>query len=613
MEIAEDRFLQYRNLFNRNWPYVTAIVIYNAGFIGIYARYYSEQNITGDLVHHVTTALSQMNLGLFSKDYIYHNQDATGFYSPQQIITLRVLGSVFGNVSDALALMNFLYGTALATIAFLFLRKMRMSPWFSFVMSFLFGIHVTSPLLGGSWGFLSFYTYDYLTLVPRPVFHPYNSLLAGAGYLLLLYLLIFYFESDRHYFVFYFVAGVMFAVYGPTGLTFLFGSGLLLLGRVRRCRLADVTFLIKVGLAFTAGASPFLLNYLLSIPATGRDLSPEEQKILYAFWQWRFPEDYPIPIWKLLVRGFPRIGWLAHVPLVLLTGLGVWAWLRHSVRGQIAFLYGIVLYIFVFKAIPYVLLAMFFLHLTPDEQLRAWRGPIERLFVLSLGLWSVTTWGELAMNMYYKVVQRPPFFIDNPRFMPHLAANAFIVTALLVHYHFFRSRTWKTLISFGTAFVASMIILNGAWGDRAIQAWAVTNDIRWRGEIHGRDPYFEVDDDDYREIVSFGRQSPADSLFIFLTTSDNAWYFRLRARRSIGLNGDDMARKYYMLKHEVVADWRKFNELLESYRERNTEKALDIAGRLGGDYLIFPRTRENEALSTKSGESYVIIPVHGIR
>jgi len=72
----------------------------------------------------------------------------------------------------------------------------------------------------------------------------------------------------------------------------------------------------------------------------------------------------------------------------------------------------------------------------------------------------------------------------------------------------------------------------------------------------------------------------------------------------------DMGTKYYSLRKELIHDWAIFTDLLDSYVKRDTQRALAIANEQGGDYLVFPKTPENERLAVQAGKSYVIIPVH---
>lgn len=590
--------------------YIAAIIAWNILFCIMYAYFKRDLLIDGDIVHQMTTALSQSGESLFQKDYIYRSSDAYGFYSPLQITTLKWLYFLFGNFNIPLVLMTFLYGTPMALISYCFSRRVGFSPLMCFLLSFVLCIYVSDPVGSGNfWGL--YHTFFYrlnLPSPPYPAYSPYNWSLAASLYLLLLYFLFFGLEKRKQFYWFSFIAGLLFLVHAPTGLTFAIGAFFLFVREVLLQKEQRTLFVLSCIGCFLIGAAPFLINYVLQMPHQ-LPLSAGENRFLYEFWQMRFPDDYPRPIWKLLIRGFPRIGWIAHIFPALLTGLALVSWYKHNLRLQIGFLYGVIVYVFAFKALPYAAVGLYLLYVALDRDLEQWKLPLERLFLLTVGTFIMTTWGQLAIDLHARLLQRPAIYIENTRFMPYMGANAFLVTALLLYMAWNRYGKGLRRSVILVSLIASAVSIGVMADGPLLRAWAEDHHISYRALYKG-DPNFVVDDKDYSAILDFARASPVDSLFIFLDSEGKSWYFRFRARRSIGINFMDMGIKYYSLRKELIHDWPIFTKLLDCYVRRDTQRALAIASGQGGDYLVFPRMPENERLAVQAGKSYVIIPVN---
>jgi hypothetical protein len=122
------------------WMFVWAV---------FYGFKYNEGNITGDLVHQVTTALSRLDPTIFSNDYIYSDRKIMAFYSPQQIWSIATLYRVTGSMSVGLAILQFIYSAFIVFGAWLVAKQLTRNVWIMLVIMLTLLQYTTMSLNGG--------------------------------------------------------------------------------------------------------------------------------------------------------------------------------------------------------------------------------------------------------------------------------------------------------------------------------------------------------------------------------------------------------------------------------------------------------------------------------
>lgn len=562
------------------------------GWVLVWAIYfalkYNEGNITGDLVHQITTALDRVAPATFSRDYLYRDPATMAFYSPQQIWSIAGLYRITGSIAWSLGVLQFLYSVVCVVGAWLLARELSRNVW---VMAMTMAIvlqYVTVPLnIGQSWGFLR---------GPLPAYFPYNWLLARGLFLLFLACVVK--NEGRSEAAQAAILGLIFTVHAPTGLTLTFGAAPYFLWRLQISRSRVVFF--KWTAAFLAGASFFLVTYWLTAPRSAT-FTPAQSAFFYDFVQYRFPDDYPAPLWKLVLRSGQQWGWIAHAALVVVSAIGTWGLVtrRSSVLlGGTGILFA---YVFGIKALPLAIFIIYFSYLARKE-LTAYESVAWRLALIAYGAFFVCTWAQWASDIYYATRRLPPVIVDNTRFLPFLFAFAAIMFASITAR--LRKQAWLLMVYGILAIPLGRPLFDGMY-----QSFADRHGIKWRSQFDF-DPQFALSESDNRKVIEFAERTPASTVFLYESSSEDGWDFRLRARRSIAINSNDIGVKYYQKKGELLRDWPVYVDILQAYRERSTQHLCRAAAGVDFDYVVFPKATRDEpsclskVLSLNSGSVY---------
>lgn len=565
------------------------------GLMLVWAVHYgfnmNEGNISGDLVHQITTALNRYDRTIFSKDYLYRDPTTMAFYSPQQIWSIVFFYWLTGSISWALAILQFLYSCVIVIGAWLISRQLSRNVWLMTIMMAAMLQYVTSPLNGGhSWGLLGIPISVDLTnawlLAKRmvliflspffPSYLPYNWTFSRGLVLVFLSLVIARQKNTESMQAL--ILGLLFTVHAPTGLTLTLGSVPYFLWRLysSQHKLADV---LKWSFAFSFGAAYFLWNYWIHAPQV-ISFSAEEKAFLYDFVQYRCPDDYPVPWLKLVLRSSSDWGWLAHVPLFVVTGLALAGLIKRSITFILATMGMLIVYIFALKGIPLALLIVFIAYkhrnMSDPENLDA----IWRLALIGCGAFFVCTWLQWASDVFHAFYKVPPFIIDNTRFLPFLFPVVAVAFFLAIKVNRYR------VLLMAVFFVLSVLLWRPFF-DSMYQNYADSHKIKWRAQ-YDFDPHFSLSEADRGRVLDFAATTPANSLFLFEDSKGDGWYFRLRTRRSISVNSNDLGTKYYAKKKELIEDWKVYLEILASYRQRDVASLCKGTANMDIDYVVFP-------------------------
>jgi hypothetical protein len=534
-----------------------------------YGFKYNEGNITGDLAHQVTTALNRADPSLFARDYLYKDPATLAYYPPLQVWSIAGLYLLTDSISWSLAVLQFLYSAVCVAGAWLIARQIsRNVATMALIMIALLAFTI-SPLNGGhTWGMLKGIF---------PSYFPYNALLARGLVLIFLSLVIAGERSSATLQAA--ILGLVFTVHAPTGLTLTLGAVPYFLWRLFRStnRITDAA---KWAAAFLVGAAVFLTNYLGST-APASALSPSDQAFLYDFWQYRFPEDYPAPLWKLVLKGLPGWGWIAHAALACVSLVAVWGLVRKNPSVLITAGGLLLAYIFGLAALPLTLLVLYV-----AWQLRGSEGAVNfhaiwTASLIAFGAFFVCTWLQWASDIYHASVRRPPFLIDNMRFLPVLFA--FVSVTFVAAASAFRERSWMAI----GAYCLLSVPLAFPLLDRSYQEFADAHAIKWRAQ-YDFDPRFALSAQDEKRVIDFASTTRPNSVFLYFDSNSEGWYFRLRARRAIAINTLDLAVKYYSQKDELVRDWPVYLEILKAYREKDLRALCRATESMEVDYVVFP-------------------------
>ena len=594
-------------ILNKDWFFVILIIVsFTSSSILWVNKHNSELKISGDVVHQITTALSQMDPSLYTTDYVYSSRSLTAFYSPIQIETIKILYGFTGKFSSVLALMGFFYGIFYSISAFFLLRFMGFSPLVSFLFLPFFSSRVSIPTVGG-WVTGIFTFLPKYWFIPVPTIDPYNWIFSKCIYMILLGVTFFKLNSASSYFFFYLAVGAMFSIHAPVGFNFLFGASLLFFSKLSSfSKGKKMVFIFFTMLFFSAGAFPFLVTYFQHFPSEKELFSLEEQNFFYNFAQLRFPNSYPPPIYRVFQK-IPIFCGLPHFGMLFITILGIYGWYKNSPRVQLVFVLAMVLYFYLLKAIPLIILGLFFISEISKGQLESLKIGIYRFFLLSLGCFFTVTWGEWAQNIFCFYTQKPPSLIDHARFQGCFATNGFFLVFLLFfQFMEFHPNGKKKWFIGGLLIVSSVFFAQSPFEE---QVKGYSNQYFDQALFLDTNPRFEINDSEYSEILNFAQKTPKETLFIFLDSQAVSWYFRFHSRRSIGINFSDMVWLYWTNKKKLCKDWQTSQNLLEAYREKNIYKALREACKVEGTFLVFPKTLESAKLAVQSGESYVIVSV----
>ncbi|MFA5181671.1 MAG: hypothetical protein WC405_10160 [Syntrophales bacterium] len=526
-------------------------------------------NISGDLVHQITTALNRYDPTIFSKDYLYRDPTTLAFYSPQQIWSIVFFYWLTGSISWALAILQFIYSSVIVIGAWLISRQLSRNVWLMTIMMAAMMQFATSPLIGGhSWGLLR---------AIFPAYFPYNWLLARGLVLIFLSLVIARQKNTESMQAL--ILGLIFTVHAPTGLTLTMGAAPYFLWRLygSQHKLADV---LKWSFSFFLGAAYFLWNYWVYAPQV-ISFSAEEKAFLYDFVQYRFPDDYPVPWLKLVLRSSQHWGWLAHVPLIVVTGIALAGLIKRSTTFILAAMGMLIVYVFALKGIPLALLIFFIAYKrrsTTDPEIL---DVIWRLALIGFGAFSVCTWLQWANDIYHAFYRIPPFIIDNTRFLPFLFPVVAVAVFLVIKVNRYR-------VVLVAAFLILSIPLCGPFFNPMYQNYAYAHNIRWRAQ-YDFDPHFSLSETDRLRVLNFAATTPENSLFLFEDSKMDGWYFRLRARRSISVNPSDLSIKYFVRRKELIEDWKKYLGILDAYRQRDVSRLCKVTSNMDIDYVIFPK------------------------
>ncbi|MGO9212699.1 MAG: hypothetical protein ACLP9S_02255 [Syntrophales bacterium] len=544
------------------------------GWMLVWAVYYgfkmNEGNISGDIVHQITTALNRYDPTLFSKDYLYRDPATMAFYSPQQIWTIVFFYWLTNSISWSLAILQFLYSSVIVTGAWLISRQLSRNVWLISVMMVAMLQFAMSPMIGGhSWGFM---------VSILPIYFPYNWLLARGLVLIFLSLVIVQQRSTETMQAF--ILGLIFTVHVPTGLTLSLGATPYFLWRFygSQHKLADM---FKWSFAFLLGATYFLWNYWIHAPQVIA-LSAEDKDFLYNFWQYRFPDDYPVPWLKLVLRSSQYWGWLAHVPLFVVTGVALTGLIKRNTALILSAMGILIVYIFALKGVPLALLIFFVAYKYRNRPDTEKGSAIWRLALIGFGAFFVCTWLQWASDIYHAFYRVPPFIVDNTRFLPFLFP--FVAVTF-----FIASEVNRYRILLLAVFLALSIVLARPFFDSMYQDYADAHNIRWRAQ-YDFDPHFSLSEKERLRVLDFAATTPVNSLFLFLDSKGDGWYFRLRAKRSISVNSNDLCVKFYAKKKELIEDWKDYLEILTSYRQKDVARLCKVTANMDIDYIVFPKT-----------------------
>jgi hypothetical protein len=554
-----------------------------------YGFKYGEENIAGDLVHQVTTALNRVDPSIFSKDYIYSDPLITAFYSPQQIGSIATLYRLTGSISVALASLQFLYSAILVLGAWLVAKQLTRNIWVMLIFMLTILQFSMMTLKGGwTWGILR---------GPFPVFMPVNWILARG--LLLAFILLTLLKKQSFLTAQAAILGLLFLIHAPTGLTLTIGATPYFIWKLIDSPNRFKDFAKWTG-AFFAGASFFLINFWVNSPISV-PLTSAENSLLYDIWLYRLPDDYPHTFWRLFTLGDLEWDWAAHTALIVVTLSALWGIIKKNGAILLASTGLLLGYIYGLEAIPLVFLILAVSY-WGRENLKSLQTSTWSLGLIIYGAFFVCTWLQWAYDIYHSTMRTPPFIIDNQRFVTYLFPFAFVIFSTATK----KFKKWGLLIAaYG---ILTLPLLFHSF-DPLYQNIASDHNVKFRAQFDFN-PRFSLSKSDNYKVLEFAKKSPKGSLFLYYSNSMDSWYFRLRARRPIALNANDLGWKYYSKKKELVSDWLIYTRILEAYRNRDLERLCKTTKDLAIDFIVFPTVESkgsscfNTLLDMESGAIY---------
>jgi hypothetical protein len=312
-------------------------------------------------------------------------------------------------------------------------------------------------------------------------------------------------------------------------------------------------------------------------------LSSEQNKFLYSFWLYRFPDNFPLPFWKIINGGLFQSQIFSTLLLCLITLLFFYGIKRRHTAFVLVGLGIAIFYVFALKGLP---LSVFFFYVAYKETKLVRNNPSDNFFDITTIIFSgilLCTWGQLILDIYHKVTETPPFLIDNTRFLVYLAPFSVLLFWISTQ------RLKPNLgLYFLNAICVSLLGLTGAYAfDSSYLRFAKDHNIFWRAQFDS-DPHFELTGNDKVRLLEFAKYTDRNSVFLYDSTSSDSLYFRLRAGRSIAINFNDMGIKYYSQKSQLASEWPIYVSLLEAYRNGDVKLLCSAISDFRIDYVVFP-------------------------
>ena len=429
--------LEYlRRLFEKNHPesHHLKLLVVSIAWMFLWAIFYgftySEGDISGDLIHHMNTALSRIDQTIFSKDYLYSDPTTMAYYSPQQVWSIGILYRLTGSMPAGLAILQFFYSALYAFGAWLVAKQMTKNVWIMSIFMLTILQFLVLPVKDGwHWGIMR---------GPIPVFFPLNITLARS--LLLIFIALLFSKRKSVLTAQAGILGLMFTFHAPTGLTLSMGVVPYFLWKLTAST-QWVKDLFKWATAYLIGASLFLFNFWVN-SSNLVPLTPAENSFLYDFVFYRYPDTYPQVIWRLFTHGDLELDWVAHTALLMVTLPALWGIIAKNGAILLAST-GILLgYIYGFVAIP---LALFIIWVSffGKENLKSFQASTWNLALIAYGAFIVCTWLQWAYDIYNAEMRTPPFLIDNARFISVMFPFAFVLFATITE----KFKNWGLFIA----------------------------------------------------------------------------------------------------------------------------------------------------------------------
>ena len=524
--------------------------------------------IQDDLLHQVATALNRLDSTNLSKDYLYEKYSTLSYYSPIQIWSIATIFYISNSITFTLLFLSCIYSIFATFCSWYLAREITRNSLLLIIVMVLVSQFVYMPTNAG-------YSAGFLRLI-FPFYFPYNSLIARG--LILLFIAILIRSNIKTEITLSLILGLMFTFHAPTGLTLAIGSIPYFL--VRAFKLNDIFAPIKWILFFLLTASPFIVNYF--VYKNSPLLTDSENYFLYQFWQYRFPDDYPHPLWKLLTRGDTYYKFLPHIFLITISISILISLIKRSLSLSFISTGLLLFYIFGLKSIPlsigYFLLSYLFIRKKLDN--KSWN-----LMLIIAFSFFTCTWLQWGTDIYYAEVAMPPKFNDNARFLPHLfpLCIAFLVLNIV---------NIRGQVIIFIAISLLIIPLSFRFFDDFYFKYASDHNITLRASFNS-DTKFNISNQDYIKLLSFARNSSKSSLFLYEADYPTPRNFRIDANRSIAMNFGDMALKYYNQQKELAEEWPDYLIVLDAYRSKDLSLICEISKKYGYDYVVFPSSINN--------------------